>query len=167
MIQVMVDLETMSQKSNAAIASIGAVKFENGLIIDKFYCTVDIKSCKDVGLNIQKETVEWWSKQNPAALAELRKNNISIQEALDNFREWYGKKSLWTWSNGAGFDNVILENAYRAIGEDTPWKFYDSRCYRTVKAIINIEEEERQGTHHNALDDAVHQARHLIRILES
>lgn len=167
MIQVMVDLETMSQKSNASIASIGAVKIQDGLIIDKFYCTVDIKSCKEIGLNIQKETVEWWSKQNPAALAELRKNNISIQDALSDFREWYGKKSLWTWSNGAGFDNVILENAYRAIGEDTPWKFYDSRCYRTVKAIINIEEEERQGTHHNALDDAVHQARHLIRILES
>lgn len=167
MIQVMVDLETMSQKSNAAIASIGAVKIQDGLIIDKFYCTVDIKSCKEIGLNIQKETVEWWSKQNPEALAELRKNNISIQDALSDFREWYGKKSLWTWSNGAGFDNVILENAYRAIGEDTPWKFYDSRCYRTVKAIINLPEDERQGTHHNALDDAVHQARHLIRILES
>jgi exodeoxyribonuclease VIII len=167
MIQVMVDLETMSQRSNASIASIGAVKFEDGKIIDKFYCTVDIKSCKELGLNIQKETVEWWSRQNPEALAELRKNNIDIKEALADFREWYGKKSLWTWSNGAGFDNVILENAYKAIGENTPWKFYDSRCYRTVKAIINIEENERQGTHHNALDDAIHQAKHLMRLLES
>lgn len=167
MIQVMVDLETMSQRSNASIASIGAVKFENGLIIDKFYCTVDIKSCKEVGLNIQKETVEWWSKQDPRALAELRKNNISIQDALHDFAGWYGTKSLPTWGNGASFDNVILSNAYLAIDEERPWKFWHDRCYRTIKAIIEIPEDDRQGMYHNALDDAMHQTKHLIKILES
>ena len=45
----MVDLETMSTRSNAAICSIGAVKFEGKEILDTFYCTVDIKSCKDCG----------------------------------------------------------------------------------------------------------------------
>lgn len=163
----MIDLETMSQRSNASIASIGAVKFENNKIVDKFYCTVDIKTCKDIGLNIQKETVQWWSKQNPEALAELRKNNISIQQALADFKEWYGTKSLWTWGNGAAFDNVIMDNAYQAIDDVRPWKFWDDRCYRTLKSIITIEEAERQGVYHNALDDAIHQTKHLIAMLES
>jgi DNA polymerase III epsilon subunit-like protein len=38
-VNVMVDLETMSTRSNAAICSIGAVKFEGKEILDKFYCT--------------------------------------------------------------------------------------------------------------------------------
>jgi DNA polymerase III epsilon subunit-like protein len=37
----MIDLETFSTRSNAAIVSIGAVKFEDDQILDKFYCTID------------------------------------------------------------------------------------------------------------------------------
>ena len=50
-VHVMIDLETMSTRSNASICSIGAVKFEGSTILDKFYCTIDLKSCKDGGLN--------------------------------------------------------------------------------------------------------------------
>ena len=85
----MVDLETMSTRSNAAICSIGAVKWEGDKILDKFYCTIDIKSCKDAGMHISKATVEWWSKQNKEALKELTRNNISLQEALDKFEIWF------------------------------------------------------------------------------
>ena len=60
MIQVMLDLETMSVRSNAAIASIGAVKFEVGSgIVDQFYRTVDLRTCKAVGLHVDPETVVW------------------------------------------------------------------------------------------------------------
>ena len=96
--QVMIDLETMSTDCHAAICSIGAVKFNLEVgIKNTFYCTVDLASCKAAGLHISKDTVEWWSKQNPAALKELRKDNISLSEALDRFDDWYGTRSLPTW----------------------------------------------------------------------
>ena len=165
-INVMVDLETMSTRSNAAICSIGAVKFEGDKILDTFYCTVDIKSCKEAGMHIAKDTVEWWSKQNKEAFRELTKNNISLQEALDKFEIWFGPKSLPLWGNGAVFDNTILGNAYFIMGRKPPWMPWDDRCYRTVKALFNwIPADERQGTYHNALDDAMHQTKHLIKIL--
>lgn len=165
-INVMVDLETMSTRSNAAICSIGAVKFEGDKILDTFYCTVDIKSCKEAGLHIAKDTVEWWSKQNKEAFRELTKNNISLQEALDKFEIWFGPKSLPLWGNGAVFDNTILGNAYFNTGRKPPWHPWDDRCYRTVKALFKwIPADERQGTYHNALDDAMHQTKHLIKIL--
>jgi inhibitor of KinA sporulation pathway (predicted exonuclease) len=44
-----------------------------------------------------------------------------------------------------------------------PWKFYNDRCYRTLKAMYpHIKMPKRTGTHHNALDDAISQVNHLI-----
>ena len=164
----MIDLETMSTRSNAAIASIGAVKFDvaDG-IVDTFYCTVDLRTCKAVGLHFDSETIEWWKQQSPEAQRALQVNNISIMQALDDFATWYGKKSLPTWGNGAGFDNVIMENAYRTVNSRRPWLPWEDRCYRTMKNIIQVPIDERQGTYHNALDDAMHQTKHLLKILGS
>lgn len=166
--QVMIDLETMSVDCHASICSIGAVKFNLEVgIKDTFYCTVDLASCKEAGLHISRETVEWWSKQNPEALKELRKDNISLTDALDKFDDWYGTRSLPTWGNGAGFDNVVIHHAYRALKRERPWKYWDDRCYRTMYNLVKIPDEKREGTHHNALDDALHQTKHLLRILGS
>jgi len=168
MIQVMLDLETMSVRSNASIASIGAVKFEVGTgIIDKFYRTIDLRTCKAVGLHIDPETVEWWNKQSKEARQALLKDNVSLNQALDDFTEWFGRSSLPTWGNGAGFDNVIMENAFAACNMKRPWRPWEDRCYRTIKNIIQVPADERQGVYHNALDDALHQTRHLLKILES
>jgi exodeoxyribonuclease VIII len=164
----MLDMETMSTRSNAAIASIGATKFEVGKgITDKFYRTVDVKDCKSLGLNISKDTIQWWSEQNPAALAMLTKNTAPLGIVLSEFTEWFGPKSIPTWGCGSDFDNVIMDNAYYALGRIRPWKFYHNRCYRTIKEIIQIPEAPREGTYHNALDDAIHQTNHLLKILGS
>ena len=165
-INVMVDLETMSTRSNAAICSIGAVKWKGTEIIDTFYCTIDLKTCKDAGMDISKDTVKWWSEQNKEALRELTKNNIPLVEALDKFRDWFGTKSLPVWGNGAVFDNTILANAYFITDQEPPWKCWDDRCFRTLKNVFDwITPDERVGVYHNALDDAIYQTKHAIKIL--
>jgi DNA polymerase III epsilon subunit-like protein len=166
-INVMLDLETYSTRANAAIASIGAVKWEDDQIVDTFYCTIDPKSCKAAGLHFDKETLLWWSKQSKEARDALLKDNLDLEEALTNFEAWFGSKSLPTWGNGAGFDNVILENAYFALDRKRPWLPWDDRCYRTMKNIVNVPIDKREGTYHNALDDALTQTKHLIKILGS
>ena len=168
MIQVMLDLETMSVRSNAAIASIGAVKFEVGTgIIDQFYRTVDLRTCKAVGLHVDPETVEWWNQQNKEARQALLKDNVSLSQALDDFSQWFGRSSLPTWGNGAGFDNVIMENAYRALDRKRPWLPWEDRCYRTMNNLVKIPIDKREGVYHNALDDALTQTKHLQKILGS
>jgi len=167
MINVMIDLETYSTRSNAAIASIGAVKFEGNEIIDKFYCTVDPATCKAAGLHFEKSTLEWWSKQSKEARDALLKDNLPLEEALTNFEAWYGSKSLPTWGNGASFDNVIMENAYRALDRKRPWLPWEDRCYRTMNNLVKIPIDKREGVYHNALDDALTQTKHLQKILGS
>jgi hypothetical protein len=71
------------------------------------------------------------------------------------------------WGNGASFDCVILGNAYRAVGDEPPWKYFNERCYRTAKAMLPAVPFERIGTHHHALDDAASQAQHLIKMLRA
>lgn len=164
----MLDLETMSVRSNAAIASIGAVKFEVGQgVIDTFYRTIDLRTCKAAGLDIDPNTVEWWMQQEPAARNALLVDNVSLYQALADFIEWYGNKSLPTWGNGAGFDNVIMENAFISVGLKRPWLPWEDRCYRTMKNIIQVPIDAREGVYHNALDDAMHQTKHLLKILGS
>lgn len=165
-IQVMHDIETMSQKKTAAILSIGAVKFNANEIVDTFYVNISPASCKEVGLSIDKETVEWWMQQRPEAFAAFKKDRVSIHDALHMYAEWYGKKSCPTWGNGIDFDNVILENAFQVCDIKIPWKFYDGRCFRTVKNLFNIQLPKHDGVLHNALDDAISQTKSLQQILK-
>jgi hypothetical protein len=170
MIQVMIDLETMSTKPNAAICSIGAVKFnlEALRIEETFYQTVDARSCKAAGLHFCPETITWWSKQPRYVLDELRRDTLPLKDALTAFSKWYGHVKLPVWGNGADFDNVVIEQAYDAVDLGRPWNYKLNRCYRTITALFpNFPESERKGTYHNALDDATHQTLHLMEILGS
>ena len=167
MTQVMIDLETLSTQYNATILSIGAVKWADSEITDTFYVNIDPKSCKEAGLHVDRETVEWWMKQNPEARKALLTDQKSLTDALKAFRMWYGSASLPTWGNGAAFDLVILTSAFRSIGTKPPWKPWEERCYRTMNELIKISHTPRDGVHHNALDDALYQTKHLIKILGS
>lgn len=163
---VMVDLETLGNSSHSAIISIGAVEFtEDGLGRD-FYCLVDPQSCQDYRLRMDASTVMWWMQQSDQARAAFKGKGLTLDTALASFTEWFNPKACM-WGNGATFDNVILDNAYKAAGMKRPWHFTKDRCYRTLKALYpQIKADDREGTYHNALDDAVYQANHAIKILK-
>jgi len=167
---VMVDLETMGTGNEAAIVSLGAVKFDPMAagIIDAFYVRVDLASSVAFRLKIDPSTVMWWMdpERNSARKALLRDEAHDLGTALDGFSQWFGTESLPTWGNGATFDNVILRNAYAKIGFECPWKYTHDRCYRTFKCLAPGLEASPTGVWHQALDDATSQARHLQAIVK-
>lgn len=167
-VQVMVDVETLAQSPNAVICSIGATKFTiDGGIIDEFYCTIDAKDCKNYGLIVEEQTINWWKKQPKEVMQSLLKDTRPLKQALTDFSQWYGTKSMPTWSCGASFDLVILQWAYEATGMQRPWRHWHDRCFRTVRDLIPVEAPIFEGDRHNALQDARHQTKHLIKILNS
>ena len=161
----MIDLETLSTHCNAAIVSIGAVKFDKNGISDRFKINVDAKSCKEHGLHIDKETIAWWSTQSPEARHLWMTDPVSLPEAIEAFDAWYGAKSLWTFGYGANFDIVLMESAYAAVGKKEPWKYFDIMCMRTICNLLNSKPDRSQGVAHDALVDAENQAIHLIKLL--
>lgn len=163
---VMLDLETMSTGHNAAIVSIGAVKFDRDQILNTFYTNVDLASCVDVGLEIDPNTIMWWLEQSQEAQEALLGQTIDITGALEKFNRWLGVNydGMKIWGNGSDFDNVILRNAYKQCNITAPWKYSGNMCYRTIKNLYSGIKIQREGVQHNALQDAVDQANHLIEI---
>lgn len=171
--RVMLDLETMSTKPNAAIVAIGAVAFdpeapEDGVLPVPFYRAVTLASCEAAGLAIDSGTVMWRLKQGEEARAALTKDALPLRQALEELSIWmrsfeYDQGEVW--GNGAEFDNVILREAYRAVDLAPPWIPFKNRCYRTLKNFRPDIKLARTGTYHNAVDDARSQAEHAVRIL--
>lgn len=162
---VMIDLETMDTAPTAAIVSIGAVSFNEIGILDEFYYIIDLADCVKYGLTMSPSTVQWWiSQPNKSDTFDGDKSDLLIS-ALSKLSVWMPKGAR-VWGNGSDFDNVILRNAYAAIGGAYPWRYYDNMCYRTIKNLAPDVKMARQGVHHNALDDARSQALHLIAICD-
>jgi hypothetical protein len=171
---IMIDLETMSTEPNAAILSIGAVEmnFETRELGEEFYQNVVLSSCLRMGMHRSQSTLDWWAKdENKAARDSLAKDAVHIDLALQAFISWCNllakPEELVPWSNGAGFDIPIIESAIKTCGKQIPWPFYNQSCFRTLKRLFFSVQVPRQGMKHNALDDAKHQARHLLAITES
>ena len=170
---IMLDLETMGNNSNAAIVAIGAVAFsvERGVLGPEFYRVVDLASSIETGGVCDASTIMWWLKQEEAARVALLQPAVHIAQALTEFSIWYADVTSdgggEVWGNGATADNVWLENAYRRLSRVTPWTYKQDRCYRTVRALYPNAEKITVGTAHNALDDAKGQALSLIAMLRT
>ena len=123
---IMLDLETFSSSSRAAIVSIGAVVFdlETYTIGESFKVNVDPRSSQAAGLEIDADTVMWWMHQGEDAVKGLRNPApLALDIALGMFRNWafaVAGTGYYVWGNGATFDNVVLRSSYAALGQKAP-----------------------------------------------
>lgn len=162
MTHIMLDLETWGTAPGCALRSIGAVQFElSGEIKGEFYRNIAKDSCLKAGLIIDPATERWWQRQSPEAQAALENDPEDLAKVATEFHLWCLSRGPFVWSHGANFDEPIWCAAARAVGQKAPWYFWDVRDTRTIFAIADIDTRSlsRTGTHHNALDDAKHQAR--------
>jgi exodeoxyribonuclease VIII len=100
-------------------------------------------------------------------LHEAKASGQPITQVLDAFSAYMRQfgPHVRIWSCGADFDLPILNHLYAVTGKQAPWKYANSRCYRTLKNLATGVEMERSGVHHNALADAKSQAAHAIKLL--
>ncbi|MFA5922341.1 MAG: 3'-5' exonuclease [Methylococcaceae bacterium] len=170
---IMLDLETMGTNPNAAIVAIGAVAmdFDTNKIGPTFYQTIMLESSMQSGGIVDGSTVAWWMKQGEQARQEIYKAENQLSPTLLAFADFIkgisSHDDIRVWGDGAAFDNVILASSYRRLSLPLPWKYWNDRCYRTMKKLYNDVKTEPVGIEHNALDDAMSQALHLLAIYKS
>lgn len=161
---IMIDLETLATSPNSAILTIGAVKFDpfgddlKDPTCEKFYVRVDLDSCDELGLEVNDDTLAWWSQQSKEAQDEAFSSDdrIHIRDAFNQLYKFcWGAKRVW--SHGASFDTVICENIFRKLNKAVPWKFWEVRCTRTL-FDIGIDPQRPPVLKHHALEDAWNQA---------
>ncbi len=164
----MLDIETLGTSPKSVIFAVGAVKIKDNKIAGSFLGYPSIESCLDLGLTIEADTLKWWMTQSDDARKQFSEKTGKLKEILSDFNYWCGTSNdLYLWGNGADFDNVHLAEAYKACKMNQPWKFWNSRCFRTIKGLYpDTISPLKVGTKHNALNDALAQAHHLIQIFK-
>jgi hypothetical protein len=160
----MLDLETWGTAPGCAIRSVGAVVFDpmGSGTGEEFYANVDDDSCVALKLTREESTVKWWAKQSQQAQDSLLRDRRSVYEVSRDLEMWFRRvRGMFVWSQGANFDEVIMQAVFRATGVQSPWKFYNARDTRTAYEMARFDPRtlKRDGVYHNALDDAKHQAR--------
>ncbi|MEQ5005141.1 3'-5' exoribonuclease [Escherichia coli] len=170
---LMIDLETMGKNPDAPIISIGAIFFDpqTGDMGPEFSKTIDLDTAGGV---IDRDTIKWWLKQSREAQSALLTDEIPLDDALLQLREFIDENSgeffVQVWGNGANFDNVILRRSYERQGIPCPWRYCNDRDVRTIVELGKaIDFDARtaipfEGERHNALDDARHQAKYVSAI---
>lgn len=167
---VMFDLETLGTRADSVILSIGAVKFDSvtGVIDDNaFYQSVSIDSNYERGHRvISEDTLIWWLDQTKEAQKVFTEEKTTLGDMLEEFSNWFDHDDYRVWSNGADFDIPMIAHAMHTFGLQTPWKFFNARCFRTVKSLPIAKHIPKpiNKCAHNALQDAVTQAQWLIDI---
>lgn len=161
---LMIDLETLATSTDAAILTIGAVRFDPfGKDVEEpamksLYIKVDLDSCDELGLVTNDDTIAWWANQSKEAQEEAfgEGDRIHIRDAFDQLYKFsFGCKRVW--SNGSIFDVMICEHIFRKIGKAIPWQFWQIRDVRTI-FDIGINPQRPPVLKHHALEDAWNQA---------
>ena len=159
----MIDLETLDTTPNCVVLTIGAVIFDpKGMgVIEKLELRPTIEDQTEIyNRTINEDTLKWWAEQSPDALEEALGD-----QGRTSFRDCMEKlyKFCWNhravWSNGASFDVVVMESAWRNLEMRIPWPFYTIRDTRTLYEVAGV--KLRDGGHttsHKAVEDAERQA---------
>lgn len=174
-LQIMIDLETVSNGPDAGILSMAFVPFgvdgEERPVDDIFYRVIDLTSCYMSGMNMTG-CQEFWVKQDPKAKAVILNapEKVSIQSAsadafgfLSALAENY---DLVMWCRGLDYDIPKLEYCFaRFVEKPLPYKYSHKRDVRTClhDFCINESNYEFEGIKHHSVDDC----RHDIKMIQA
>lgn len=171
----MLDLETASTRPDAAILSIAIVPFNLDSNIpapevDKFYEVINLASCFIEGDHFDRDTQEWWMRQDAKAKMEIVNHTslsvrVAVREAYNYLCYLAEQYEIVVWSQGLDFDFPIFEHAVKKYVEpkEMPYKYWNKRDARTILKWCGVDYRniERVGTPHNALSDCYTQIKNV------
>jgi hypothetical protein len=170
---ISIDIETLDTKPSAVILSIGACIFnKDDLTVGFFHQRLPIEEQIKNGRTISAGTLEWWFDQlangapNPTSGDEPK----SVRNTLLDFNKFMAAalaEGGTVWYRGPHFDYVLLDSLYQSANATNPVPFFKVRDQRTFCAsekYIILHDDTLAREKHNAVDDAIWQARHIIQV---
>lgn len=166
---VMIDLETYDTVPGGIILTVGACTFD---LRESFYERISFQDSIQHGFTESRDTARWWDKQDVAVKEEAMGGTSGCLDLVVKLADWMAglehKSNIRVWGNGADFDLPILRAYYDRLGVPLPWGPFSGRCYRTLKDLLpHITPDVKNKTKHNALEDAIYQARHAVLLLNA
>ena len=185
---VMIDLETLSLRPDAAIIELAAVEFEpvrgGNIHVDRAL-NLSVAWCGQKR-HIDPDTLDFWCERtirgNEVFINSCSNKALSLRPALVQLVEWWRSASpvQAVWSHGAAFDIPILTHAFMQERYDTPWSHRLVRDTRTLYYTSGMDNHPKLDGHelqrlanllghvgrqHHALDDAVAQCLELQKAI--
>jgi hypothetical protein len=169
---ISIDNETLATSPDAFLLATALVPFDRatGQIGSPLYMVFD---GNQPGRRIDPGTVRWWMTQDLQPRQAVFANNDAwpVDLALGQIAAFVeSHKPQRIWGNGSNFDVAQLEHLFIDAGRDVPWHYRAPRDMRTIvdlastSAGVQITEVvDFEGDAHNALDDAVYQAKVISR----
>ena len=174
----MIDIETLGMGVDAVIVTIAAAIFdpipESGHV-DTYESiradegrflniAVDVQDNVRRGRHIDAGTVMWWLGQSKEAQQSLLdKQPVSLKIALNQLRgliQGYPIRPGRIWAKSPDFDCRILGHAYQQFDEQPPWRYWETRCVRTLSELAfgeDVPHFDGGGPKHDALADVCSQ----------
>ena len=156
----MIDLETLDITPQAAVLTVGGVKF-NPLDASEphseFYYKLDLDT-QDRSVN--DDTIAWWGKQEQStqdrAFSDVGRTDI--EPFMKDLNSWLvGCDTIWC--QGPQFDMVILEDLFKTFDHHMNWFYWQVNDCRTLfKMMPKDPRKDIQEDLHDALADAHWQA---------
>jgi len=132
---VMIDIETLGTRSDAAIIQIGACYFDRntGEIGLGFSVNIDPSSMMDK-FSVDYDTIKWWMGQSDRARQLVTEFPTDIGAAISSLHDFLNKPDLKLWSH-ATFDIPILMHAFEVTHIKFPIHYRKMRDIRTLMDI--------------------------------
>lgn len=170
---IMVDIETLGNKTDSTIFQIAAIAFDikTGATIGSFNKIADIE--QNSITYTTGSTLKWWLNTNKELLTDLlNKGKGSSEQLLIDFHEWLTDAKLnsdvYLWGNGILFDNKMIQHQFEDAGLEYPIFYKNDRDVRTIVDLagekLGISEKElkdkfknKELVEHDAFDDVKYQ----------
>lgn len=160
---VMIDIETMGTRSTAMIVQIGACYFnrETGEIGKEFLVNTH---AVDDNFTVDHGTLTWWLEQSEEARMSITDISMGIDIAVERL-SFFLEDAKYLWSH-ATFDIPILLHAFDVYKWKFPIHYSKMRDIRTLMDLADHRgTKEREGIHHNALDDCKYQVGYCVEAM--
>lgn len=163
-IHIALDLETLSLKPDAMIASVGLSAWVEGeqTELEGLHLRLDLNDQKD--RDFDANVFNWWIQQDPKVVKSTFVDGAAykIADAQRILEAWIAQVSshgtiTGVWSNDPSFDMAKFKSMF---GEKL-LHYRATRCMRTARHALEhlghhdlIASLDRDNMHHNALSDA-------------
>ena len=177
-LDIMVDIETLGNKTDSTIFQIAAVAFdiETGRHFQYFHHIANI--AENEKMNVTGDTLKWWLNTDKELLTKLlNKGEESSEELLRMFWNWMTglvlDHDVYFWGNGILFDNKMIQHQLEALGLGYPIFFRNDRDVRTIVELAAIKlgtsEKDLRKKYYDktAAHDAANDVANQIRLVSA
>jgi 3' exoribonuclease, RNase T-like len=163
----MVDLETYGLKPDSVILSLGMCRFNWAGPGFGFYQTYN--PLTQYGRTKDLKTEAWWATQPNPPIHGTLDLRFGLEQFINLLQQnkFHTDDKIEIWAQGTDFDIIKLEHAMDSFGLEIPWGYNAKSDLRTLRKynddiyVGNITNAEK----HNAMSDAIYQAKIASRIL--